>query len=98
MHTQTNRYPLTANRYHKGQVILEFTFCLIVVLLLIYAVMKAFKWAGVDLVERRMAHDQGLTQTVPDNWHVRQVDGPLRQLDPEFYKAKKMGLIVNWDY
>jgi len=40
-----------------GQVFLEFTFCMIIIFLMIYAVIKVFEWSGKDLAERRLSHD-----------------------------------------
>ena len=81
--------PLTANYcplMHKGQVILEFTFCMIVILIMIFGIIKVFHWTGSDLVERQRAHttvllDSGLT--------------PREQIDPFFYAPVKMNAI--WD-
>ena len=69
----------------KGQVILEFTFCMIIVLLMIYGVVKVFHWAGEDMVERRKAHDGTL----------RAATLPVHQIDPYFYTPVKMNAI--WD-
>ena len=45
----------------KGQVILEFTFCMIVIMIMIYGIAKVFFWTGADLATRRMSHDKRLT-------------------------------------
>ena len=66
-----------------GQVVIEFTFCLIIVLLMIYGVTKVFIWAGRDLVERRKAHDEILTSDV----------SPRQQITPDFYYPVKMNAI-----
>ena len=66
-----------------GQVVIEFTFCLIIVLLMIYGVTKVFFWAGRDLVERRKAHDALLTSDVT----------PPQQIAPDFYTPVKMNAI-----
>ena len=73
---------------HKGQVILEFTFCMIVVLLMIFGVMKVFHWAGKDIVERRIAHDDLLFSEV----------SPRDQIDPYFYAPVKMNAIWEGNY
>ena len=41
----------------KGQAILEFSFCMIVILIMFYGVIKVFHWAGRDSVERQRSHD-----------------------------------------
>lgn len=67
----------------QGQVVIEFTFCLIIVLLMIYGVTKVFFWAGRDLVERRKAHDALLTADA----------APPQQINPDFYTPVKMNAI-----
>jgi hypothetical protein len=47
----------------RGQVSLEFTFCMIIVLIMIYGVMRVFQWTGRDLAERRIAHERILTDS-----------------------------------
>ena len=51
-----------------AQVILEFTFCMIIIFLLIYGTVMVFRWTGVDLVERRKAHDSLLVADIAQNW------------------------------
>lgn len=70
---------------HKGQVILEFTFCMIVILIMIYGVVKVFHWAGEDVVERQRAHDSVLLGG----------GSPRDQINPYFYGAADMNAI--WD-
>lgn len=80
--------PLTINHSpftHRGQVILEFTFCMIVILIMFYGVIKVFHWSGSDLVERQRAHTDALLEDVT----------PREQIDPYFYAPIKMNAI--WD-
>ena len=94
-----NHSPLT----HKGQVILEFTFSMIVVLIMLYGVVKVFHWAGKDIVERRIAHDTSLedqtgvdTQWGPKFGNQVTTDlDPRGQINPNFYAPTKMNAI--WD-
>ena len=73
----------------KGQVILEFTFCMIVILIMMYGVIKVVHWTGRDIVERQRAHDATLFADVT----------PRMQLDPygtdegKFYTPGKMNAI-----
>jgi len=67
----------------KGQVMLEFTFCMIVVLLMIYGVTKAFLWAGLDLAERNIAHESMLEGG----------GSPKAQIRPDFYTPVGMNTI-----
>ena len=73
--------PLT----RKGQVILEFTFCMIVILIMIFGVIKVFHWTGTDIVERQTAHTTVLLEDV----------SPREQIDPFFYQPVRMNAI--WD-
>ena len=73
--------------FKKAQVILEFAFCMIVVLLIIFGIMKVFQWTGRDLAERRIAHDGVLTGG----------GTPLDQIDPYFYAPVDMNAIWKGD-
>jgi len=75
--------PMNNNR---GQVILEFTFCMIVILIMIYGVTKVFFWTGRDAADRRIAHDAALRNDQAT---------PLEQISPDFYIPTKMDAI--WD-
>ncbi len=68
-------------RYKSGQSMIEFTFAMMVTLLLIYALFMVFRWAGMDLAERRFAHEHLLT-----NEALR----PEQQLNPDFFKPRKI--------
>ena len=70
----------------KGQVIIEFIFCMIIVLLMIYGIMMIFKWSGADMVARRRAHETTLRSPTSD---------VLQQLDTYFYTPVKMNAIFN---
>ena len=84
---------------HKpiGQVTIEFTFCLIIVTILMYGLVKAFRWAGMDLAERRLASETDLTFVINEDWDSTQTNtmGPSRQFVLNYYKTKKMGLVFN---
>ena len=75
--------PITEETDSHGQVILEFTFCMIVILLMIFAVAKVFIWTGRDLVERRIAHDNVLIGA----------STPLEEIDPYFFTPTKLNAI-----
>jgi len=70
----------------KGQVILEFTFCMIVILIMIYGVIKVFHWAGKDIVDRQKAYDAAL---------LIQQGSPRDQIKPFFHAPGKMDAV--WD-
>ena len=49
----------------RGQAIIEFSFSMIVVLLMGFALMKIFSYMGVDYVGRKNAYDAGYSVRVP---------------------------------
>ena len=65
----------------KGQAILEFTFAMIILMLLIYGLIMVFRWVGLDLAERRIQHEMVLTDNSLS---------PQEQVNPNFYRPKKM--------
>jgi len=88
------QHKITRFLAQTAQSTIEFTFCLVIVVLLAYGVMKAFRWVGLDLAERRATHDGTLTVPIDEKW-TNEEEGPLKQLSPGFYRAKKMGLVFN---
>ena len=78
----------------KGQAILEYTFCLVIILLLFYGCVMVFRWAGVNLADRRILHDQGLQAGIDENWRKFE-DGPLKQLAPGSFNMSSMNLVFN---
>ena len=89
------QHPQTAAAGKKAQSTLEFTFSMVVFLLLMYGMMMAFRWVGVDLGERRIAHEGALLSPVNEGWSRGAGDSSVSQLDPNFYSMKKMGLVFN---
>ena len=78
----------------QAQVSLEFAFCIIIILLMIYGVMMIFRWTGVDLAERRLAHEDVLYQPIEQNYNLQVPGaGPMKQIDPYFYTAAPMNAI-----
>lgn len=47
----------------KAQSTIEFTFAVIVVMFLIYGMVQVFRWAGMDLAQRRYVQDTSITTT-----------------------------------
>ena len=88
---------LKMKRYSVGQVTLEFTFCLIIVILLMYGMIQVLSWIGMTLTERRAKSEQSLTSfTAVENWRDPNRDpSPLTQLQTDFYTSKKMKLVFN---
>ncbi len=52
----------------KGQVLLEFTFCMIIVFLMIFGVTKAFIWGGIQLADRAVDHDKLLVTRIAEGY------------------------------
>lgn len=80
-----------------GQVMLEFTFAMIIIMLMMYSMMMIFRWSGLDMAERRMSHDNAILQDVPKplSYSMTQVysNSPQKQLDSYFYKPIKMNAV-----
>lgn len=78
----------------EGQTVIEYTFCMIIILLLIYGAVMALRWAGVSLAERRIAHEQTLGQDVGEKWMYYN-ESPTKQLSTDFYKISGMNMVFN---
>ncbi len=91
------RWTRDDGRGTKAQVLIEFTFCMIVIFLMIYAAMMIFFWTGSDLSERRAAHDAALTMgnIVTDYDLTTLRNSPLKQIDSYFYRPGRMNAV--WD-
>ena len=61
-------------------------------LFLFYGAMMIFRWAGVGLVERQQANDNTLRQPVQEDW-VNIDLGPISQVDPNFYKMRRLNAV-----
>ena len=85
---------VSLDKRKSGQTMLEFTFSLVVVLLMIYGLVKVFEWTGKDLVGRRMAEDASLMGPVK-RIYDDPAEGPLNQVYPYFYTPTKMNAIWN---
>ena len=78
----------------QGQVILEYTLCLIIVLLLIYGCIMIFRWAGVNLADERIGHDASLRSKIEENWGSY-TQSPLNQVRPDFAEPTEMNFVFN---
>ncbi len=76
----------------RGQTMVEFTFSLIVILLMIYGLMRIFEWTGKDQALRRIAQDTSITAPVKHSYS-NPGDGPAKQLDPYIHTPIKMNAI-----
>ncbi len=78
------------NNKTKAQVTIEFTFSMMITLLLIVGMIKVFAWTGRDLADRIRAHEKILTQDIGCTGS----SCPLKQLKPTFYTATDIGAVV----
>ena len=87
------------SRRISGQSTIEFTCAMTVVLILIYALVMVFRWAGLDLAERRFAHQELLTTTNEviinpvTNAVTTRILKAENQLNPDFYKPRKIDAV-----
>ena len=77
-----------------AQVTLEFAFCLVMVMLILYGIVRVIRWAGFSLGDRRIEHERILKTSVSDKF-TTDASSPLKQLIPDFYKLKEMNLVFN---
>lgn len=71
------------NKKNKGQVLIEFTFCMLIILIMLWSMIQIMGWVSRDPVARRQAHyDQ-----------LRSGGTVEEQLDPYFYKPIPMNAI-----
>jgi len=78
----------------RGQVFIEFVFCMIIVLLMVYGLMKVMRWTGFDWAGRRIAHEERLIIGVDQNYNDR-YSGPFKQVVPVFHMPEELNAV--WD-
>ena len=83
---------MRCRRKSKGQVLMEFAFSMIIILFIIFGLIMVFRWTGLDLAERRRAHDTVLMGTIIEDYG-NVIDGPLKQIDPFFYNPIEMNAV-----
>lgn len=74
----------------NGQSMLEFTFTMIVIALLLAGMLKLFAWSAKDLARRRQAHEEILTEPLDGTGAA----APLKQVRPTFYGASGVDATV----
>lgn len=78
-----------------GQVIIEFTFSMIIVFLMIYSITKIFEWTGREIVDRRLNHDSVLKTTNVRAYTTIAESEQIAQISPFFSSGTPMNAI--WD-
>ncbi len=71
------------NKKIQAQVTIEFTFSMMITLLLIVGMIKVFTWTGRDLADRIHAHEEILTKDLG----CTSSSCPMKQIKPTFYTA-----------
>ncbi len=75
----------------KGQVLLEFAFCMIALMVLVYGTVMAFRWCGMSLVGRSSAHWSVLTREVRDDFENNDPVRPDTQVSISFERPARDG-------
>lgn len=68
----------------SAQATIEFTFAMVIVVLLLIGMIQVVIWTGKDLADRRQAHETFLIQDAP-GW---------QQTEPIFYHSSPIGAAV----
>jgi hypothetical protein len=69
----------------KAQSTIEFTFAMIATIFLIYGMVRVFRWAGMDLAQRRYVQDHATTadlSNVPDGDPEAQLNSDIDNVLP----------------
>ncbi len=69
----------------KAQSIIEFSFAMMVMMVMLYALIQSSRWVMMDLAERRYDHDGTL---------LRKGDASA-QLTPNFHKARTLDAVLS---
>lgn len=78
-------------REEGAQSAIEFAFCMVAMVLIFYGCVMIFRWAGVGLAERKMAHEEALTQEIGDGWVNGK--GPLGQVQLDYYIPDNLNFV-----
>lgn len=78
----------------SAQVMLEFTFSMVVVFLMLFSTFMIFRWSGLDLAKRRQDHEKSLTAKIEQDYpRDNVVQGPINQLDAYFHQPLRMNAV-----
>ena len=76
-----------------GQVMIEFTFCMIIVFLMIFSLTKIFEWSGREFTNRRQQHDTVLRSTATRDYVDPSDSEQIQQISPYFSGGADMNAI-----
>ena len=73
----------------KAQSTIEFTFAMVMVMFIVYGMVQMFRWAGMDLAQRRYVQDSSITMD------LSAVDSgdPTAQLNSDVDIAQSMSAV-----
>jgi len=88
----------------KGQITTEFTFTMVIVLIMTFSLIMTFRWVGYEFGWRRVDHDQRLMMDVEEDYIVNTClrwqgadcvewlanQGPIEQIDPYFHRPAQI--------
>ena len=90
-------------RIRKGQITIEFTFTMVITLIMTFSLIMIFRWVGYEFGWRRVDHDQKLMMRVKEDYSApctqsigpvcvqwRAAEGPIEQIDPYFHRPAQM--------
>ena len=81
----------------KAQVSIEFSFAMIVALLMAFAIMRIFDWTGRDLVDRQNIHESTITDRTQGRQDYDASDlttsRQLQQINPTSLKATRFNAV-----
>jgi len=82
-----------SDKHIQGQVIIEFTMSMLIVLLMVFGMIMIMRWTGLDLLSRARSHQSVLLDdSVVHDYEIR-TDGPMKQIDPFFYDPIPMNSV-----
>lgn len=93
-----NRLRRKKGEGYQGQTMIEFTFCMIIVFLMVFSLTKIFEWSGRELVARRLGHDTRLTYTdasLTRSYTSAADSEQIAQISPFFSSGVDMNAVWN---
>ena len=72
-------------RNRRGQSVIEFTFGMIILGMMVFGMVQCFRWVMLDLAERRVDHDLILTNNMIST---------EAQLNPNFHGVRKIDAVL----
>lgn len=65
---------------------IEFTFAMIIALLMLWTTIMLFRWTGIDFARRMQSHEDSLSNMDGMIWEYQNIEtSPAKQINPIFY-------------